>query len=101
MARWCKGYCCGAYQRGRGLLYKCAGGAISAVLCVVLCWVIARKTFLPLFDIYRCIDSRRLRRNLRVGLPFGGKHMLIIGAGRDEQRTPCRPAEDKTPLYGR
>jgi hypothetical protein len=56
------------------------------LLCVVLCWVIARKTFLPLFDIYRCIDSRRLRRNPRVGLPFGDKQMVIIGAGGDETK---------------
>ena len=66
------------------------------LLCVVLCWVIARKTFLPLFDISRCNDSRRLRRNPRVGLPFD-KQMLIVGAGDDETKNAVSSGRGQDP----
>jgi hypothetical protein len=43
--------------------------------CVVCCVVlgVAGKTSLPLFDIYRGVDSRRLRRNPRTGIRFENK----------------------------
>ena len=82
---------------GGGLLYKCVGGAIRAVMCVVLCWVVAAKHS-PLYSIiYRCIDSRRLRRNPRVGVPFGDKRMLIIGVDGDETKNAMLSGRGQDP----
>lgn len=86
MAQWCKGYLL-LRRVSKGVGAFCTSVLVVLyVLCVVLCWAIAGKTSLPLFDIYRGVDSRRLRRNPRVGLPFGDKQMVIIGAGGDETK---------------